>query len=332
MAWKICISNYRKDKHLNIRENPWLLLPVLLAASLLVGGLALGMGEHWINPLRPGDDMASRIVWELRWPRILTAFAVGGLLALAGAWFQVLLGNPLAEPYVLGVAGSAAVGAISAMALFPDAAWVMSIGAFIGAWVGIAVVLAFAHLGTARLLLAGVVLAAFWGAVLMLLIALLPERGVVRAYAWMMGDLSNSLLPGWSLLLAWAVALACGLLLSLSLDKLLLGEKHAEALGVDVYRLRRQLLLLASAVTAIAVTAAGTIGFVGLVVPHLMRLLFGSLHRSVLIASAFGGGLLLIMADSAARMVIAPAELPVGVLTAMIGVPVFLWLLLRRTS
>jgi len=148
----------------------------------------------------------------------------------------------------------------------------------------------------------------------------------------MMGDLSNSLLPGWSLLLAWALALACGLLLSRSLDKLLLGEKHAAALGVDVSRLRRQLLLLASAVTAIAVTAAGTIGFVGLVVPHLMRLLLGSLHRSVLIASAFGGGMLLIMADSAARLVIAPAELPVGVLTAMIGVPVFLWLLLRRTS
>jgi iron complex transport system permease protein len=218
------------------------------------------------------------------------------------------------------------------MALIPDTTWAVSLGAFIGAWVGIAIVLSFSHLGSARLLLAGVVLAAFWAAILMLLIALLPERDVARAYAWMMGDLSNSALPVWSLILAWAAALACGLMLSLSLDKLLLGEKHAASLGVNVPQLRTLLLLLASAVTALAVTAAGTIGFVGLVVPHLMRLLFGSLHKSVLIASAFGGGVLLMLADTAARIVISPAELPVGVLTAMIGVPVFLWLLLRRTT
>ncbi len=307
---------------------------ILITASagvvLAVAFVALGLGEHWIHPLSPANSMESVILWEIRWPRILTAFAVGGLLALAGAWFQVLLGNPLAEPYVLGVAGSAAVGAVTGMMLLPDSVVATSIGAFIGAWVGIAAVLSFSHLGPTRLLLAGVVLAALWGAVLMLLMALLPERGLMLAYAWMMGDLSNSSLPVWSLLLVWSVALVCGLILSLSLDKLLLGERHAEALGVNVTRLRKVLLLLASAVTAIAVTAAGTIGFVGLVVPHLMRLLFGSLHKAVLIASAFGGGLLLIIADTAARTVMMPAELPVGVLTAVIGVPVFLLLLLRR--
>ncbi|MDQ6967306.1 MAG: iron ABC transporter permease [Mariprofundaceae bacterium] len=317
---------------MNIRKNPYSLFCVLLLISLAVALIALGMGEHWINPLSPSSDMESRILWELRWPRLLTAFAVGGMLALAGAWFQVLLGNPLAEPYVLGVAGSAAVGAVSAMIFMPDAAWAVSLGAFVGAWVGITVVLFFSRLGSARLLLAGVVLAAFWAAVLMLLIALLPERGVALAYAWMMGDLSNSALPIWLLMLVWAAALACGLILSLSLDKLLLGEKHAAALGVNVPHLRKLLLLLASAVTALAVTAAGTIGFVGLVVPHLMRLLLGSLHQSVLIASAFGGGVLLMLADTAARTVISPAELPVGVLTAIIGVPVFLWLLLRRNA
>jgi len=312
--------------------NSGVLLAILIVATVAVFVLALGMGGHWINPLVADNSVDAAIVWELRWPRVLIAFAVGGMLALAGAWFQVLLGNPLAEPYVLGVAGSAAVGAVSGMMLFPDSALALSIGAFVGAWAGIAAVLSFSHLGPARLLLAGVVLAAFWGALLMLLMALLPERGVALAYGWMMGDLSTSALPVWLLLLVWAGALACGLLLSLSLDRLLLGERYAAALGVDVVRLRRVLLLLASAVTAVAVTAAGTIGFVGLVVPHLMRLLVGSLHRYVLIASAFGGGLLLVVADTAARMVIAPAELPVGVLTAVIGVPVFLWLLLRRRS
>ena len=315
---------------MKLQKNELLLIAAFVGIAMSVIFIALGVGEHWINPLNPSSDMEVLILWEIRLPRILTAFAVGGMLALAGAWFQVLLGNPLAEPYVLGVAGSAAVGAVSAMMLFPDSTLAMSMGAFIGAWVGIAAVLSFSFLGATRLLLAGVVLAAFWGAILMLLMALLPERSLMLAYAWMMGDLSSSSLPVWSLLLVWLLALMCGVFLSLSLDKLLLGERHAEALGVHVPRLRLMLLFLASAVTAIAVTAAGTIGFVGLVVPHLMRLLFGSLHMAVLISSAFGGGILLIMADTTARTIISPAELPVGVLTAMIGVPIFLYLLLRR--
>jgi len=305
----------------------WLALLGAVVICLLLG---LAVGEHWINPFAPGDALEQTILWELRFPRLLTAFAVGGLLALAGAWFQVLLGNPLAEPYVLGVAGSASAGAVSGLMFMPESAWVMSLGAFAGAWIGIVAVMFFAHLGPNRMLLAGVVLAAFWSAVLALLLALLPEQGLFRAFSWMMGDLSHSDLPISVLLLAWGIALGCGLMLSRSLDKLLLGERHAEALGVDVKRLRQRLLLLASAVTALAVTAAGTIGFVGLVIPHLMRLLFGSLHRAVLPASAIGGGLLLVLADSTARTVIAPAELPVGILTAIIGVPVFLYLLLRR--
>lgn len=301
---------------------------LLLTGCLLL--LVMCAGDSWINPLRM-NALDHTIFLELRIPRVLIAFAVGGLLALAGAWFQVLLGNPLAEPYVLGVAGSASVGAVTGLMLLPESVWAMSIGAFVGAWVGIAVVMAFSHLGPSRVLLAGVVLAAFWAAVLALLLTLLPEHGLGRAFAWMMGDLSHSDIPVPILLMAWTVALGCGMLLSRSLDMLLLGERHAEALGVDVPSLRRRLLFLASAVTAVAVTAAGTIGFVGLVVPHLMRLIFGSLHRFVLPASAIGGGLLLAMADTASRTVIAPAELPVGVLTAMIGVPVFLYLLLRRT-
>jgi len=303
-----------------------LLLMIAVAACLLLG---LSAGEQWINPFdASGQDAV--ILWSLRVPRLMLAFAVGGLLALAGAWFQVLLGNPLAEPYVLGVAGSASAGAVVGLMGWPDSALVMSVGAFAGAWLGIVCVMFFSHLGPNRMLLAGVVLAAFWSAVLALLLAMLPEQGLFRVFAWMMGDLGQSDMPLPVLLSAWVLALGCGLLLSRSLDMLLLGERHAEALGVNVQRLRRQLLLLASAVTALAVTAAGTIGFVGLVIPHLMRLLFGALHRFVLPASAVGGGLLLMLADAAARSVIAPAELPVGVLTAMIGVPVFLLLLLRR--
>jgi iron complex transport system permease protein len=207
----------------------------------------------------------------------------------------------------------------------------MSLGAFVGACAGIAVVMSFSHLGTSRLLLAGVVLAAFWAACLALLISLMSQSHLGFAMAWMMGNVAESVLPAWFLLLCWGVALLAGVVLSHSLDLMLLGEKHASALGVDVRRMRRWLLLLASAVTAVAVTAAGTIGFVGLVIPHLMRMLVGSLHQTLLPASAFGGGVLLVLADTAARTVIAPAELPVGVLTAMIGVPVFLWLLVRRS-
>ena len=301
-----------------------------VASVLLAVCLALGAGEVWINPLHPLSDMERTILWELRLPRLLIAFAVGGLLAMAGSWFQVLLGNPLAEPYVLGVAGSSAVGAILTLMLISTSIVLMSAGAFAGAVAGIALMMAFVHLGSGRLLLAGVVLAAFWSALITLLLALMPNRDIGLAFAWMMGDLSTSAIPIPLLLLFWFAALIAGLVLSPKLDALLLGEKHAMLLGVNVSALRGTVLLLASLVTAVAVTAAGTIGFVGLVIPHLMRLVFGSLHRYVLPASAVGGGLLLMLADSAARTVIAPAELPVGVLTAMIGVPLFLWLLLRR--
>ncbi|MFQ5581023.1 MAG: FecCD family ABC transporter permease [Mariprofundaceae bacterium] len=310
--------------------NHWTLAVVLLVLAALVGIISLGSGDGWINPFSPQSALEQTILWELRMPRILIAFVVGGLLALAGAWFQVLLGNPLAEPYVLGVAGSSAVGAICSVALMPASAWSMSAGAFAGAWIGIILIMAFSHLGPSRLLLAGVVLAAFWGACVALLLALLPAQQLGMAFGWMMGDLSASEIPVAGLLAIWTASLACGMALSRSLDMLLLGEAHAVALGIDIRRLRLMLLFLASAVTSIAVAAAGTIGFVGLIVPHIMRLLFGSLHRMVLPSSALGGGILLMLADTGARTVIAPAELPVGVITALIGVPVFLWLLLKR--
>lgn len=305
-------------------------LSLLLGLLALAVFLSLSAGERWLWPFAEGEGLDAVILWDLRLPRLLTAFAVGGLLALAGAWFQVMLGNPLAEPYVLGVAGSAAVGAVIMLSLFPESPPGMSFGAFIGAGVGIAVVMAFVQLGPGRLLLAGVVLAAFWSALIALMLALLPQGQLGLALGWMLGDVSSSVIPCSALLALWALALACGLLLASSLDRLLLGERHAAALGVDVRRLRWILLLAASGATAIAVTAAGTIGFIGLVIPHAMRLIFGGMHRVMLPASAIGGGVLLMLADTGARSVIAPAELPVGVITAFIGVPVFLWLLWKR--
>lgn len=305
--------------------------PVLIAVAFLIAlTLALGMGESWLNPWQSHTGVDAEILWQVRLPRVLVAFAVGGLLALAGCWFQVLLGNPLAEPYVLGVAGSASTGAVIALSIFPDSAAAMSIGAFTGAAAGIVLVTAFTHLGPNRLLLAGVVLAAFWGALLSLLLTLLPPQRLGLALAWMMGDVSASLLPAGGLLAAWAAALLAGMLLCRALDTLLLGEMHARALGLNVARLRVGILLLASASTALAVTAAGPIGFVGLVVPHACRLLVGGLHRALLPAAAVAGGLLLMLADAGARTLTAPAELPVGVITAIIGVPVFLWLLIKR--
>jgi iron complex transport system permease protein len=305
-----------------------LLLLLVLTAGVLA--MAASLGASWINPFHPADATSAAIYWQLRLPRVLTAFAVGGLLAVAGTWFQVMLQNPLAEPYILGVAGSAASGAVAAAALFPDTTLAMPAGAFAGACLGIGIVGLFAALGPARLLLAGVVLAAFWAAVLALLLTLLPAGELGRAFGWMLGDLSSSPLPVSLLLAALVASVLAGLGVSVSLDRLLLGERQAKALGVPVRRLHLGLLLGASAMTAVAVTAAGTIGFVGLVVPHLVRMLIGPMHRTLIPAAALAGGALLVVADTAARTVVAPAELPVGVLTAMLGVPVFLFLLAHR--
>lgn len=304
-------------------------LAALATAAGLVALLALAAGEAWINPFHPGSPLDATILWELRWPRVQTAAAVGALLALAGAAFQLVLGNSLAEPYVLGIAGASAVGALAGLAAAPAGPWSASLGAFVGASAGIAAILPFVRLGPQRLLLAGVVLGALWGATVATLLTALPERQLGRALGWMMGDLASQAIPTQALWATAAAALVAGLALAPALDRLLLGEAHAEALGTPVRALRWGALLLASTATAVAVAAAGTIGFVGLVVPHAARMVFGPLHRTLLPAAALGGAILLVLADLGSRVVIAPAELPVGVVTAAVGVPVFLWLLLR---
>ena len=273
-----------------------------------------------------GRRWTLRILWELRLPRALTAFAVGALLGLAGALMQVLLRNPLGDPYVLGVSGGAACAVLLAMLLGLPLLWLAPL-AFAGALASTVLVFALARVGQ-NLLLTGVVLAAGWGAAISFILSTSPPVQLPGMLFWLMGDLSGAPAPG----LAWAVLVA-GLLLTLPLARELnllgRGDSAAASLGVATGRLRWQVYVLASLLTGTAVSIAGSIGFVGLIAPHLVRLLLGSDHRLVLPGAALLGGGLLVLADTLARTLIAPQQLPVGVLTALLGVPLFL-LLLRR--
>jgi iron complex transport system permease protein len=278
-----------------------------------------------------GTELDRTLILDLRLPRVLSAFAVGGLLAVAGALMQVLLRNPLADPYVLGLSGGAAVGALLAM-LAGLAGLVVSGSAFAGAMLATLLVFGLAH-GSgswtpSRLLLTGVVVAAGWGALITLILAMTPAARLPGMLYWLMGDLSHSGQP-WPGLLV--LLLVCLLVLPLgrSLNVLARGSMQAAALGVSVRPLEWLVYLLASVLTATAVTMAGAVGFVGLVVPHMLRLLLGNDQRLILPACALAGGILLVLADTVARVVIAPEQLPVGVITALLGVPTFLYLLYR---
>jgi iron complex transport system permease protein len=300
--------------------------------ALAAGSVPIALPAVWKAIAGDGGDTASAVVRELRWPRAMAAFAVGGLLATAGALMQVLLRNPLADPYVLGLSGGAACGALGAMLL--GAAALVTPAAFGGAVVSSVLVFGLARgdgtWSPTRLLLTGIVVAAGWGALIMLMLSTAPEAQVRGMLFWLIGDLSSSTHGGLALM-----ALAAVLLLALPLarDATLLsrGDVTAASLGVSVRPLTFALHGLAAAATAIAVTVEGSVGFVGLVVPHAMRMLIGNDQRWLLPASALAGGALLVIADTLARTIVAPAQLPVGVLTALAGVPVFLWLL-RRTG
>lgn len=279
-----------------------------------------------------GDDMQAAIVRELRLPRAVAAFACGGLLALAGALMQVLLRNPLADPYVLGISGGAAVGALAAMT-FGLVSWMVDGAAFAGALAAMALVFGLSRGEGAwtqtRLLLTGVIVAAGCGAVVSMMLALAPDTRVQSMLFWLMGDASGAARP-WPALALLALGLLVAMPFSRDLNVLARGELGARALGVPVERLRLLVYVLASLLTAVSVTQVGSVGFVGLVVPHLIRLALGNDQRLLLPAATLAGGALLTAADTAARTMIAPMQLPVGVLTALIGVPVFLFLLVRH--
>ncbi len=302
---------------------------LLLALSL--GSAPLSLGELWAAARGQGGLLANTLVWELRLPRALSAFAVGGLLAVAGALMQVLLRNPLADPYVLGLSGGASIGALAAM-LAGLGALLISSAAFAGALFSTLLVFGLAHgrggWTPARLLLTGVVVASGWGAMITLMLALSPAERLPGMLYWLMGDLAYARAPWPPLLLLMGV---CAVLVPLgrSLNVLARGALPAAALGVNVRPLEWGIYILASLLTAAAVTTAGSIGFVGLVIPHMLRLIVGNDQRRLLPACALAGGTLLVLADTLARTVIAPEQLPVGVITALLGVPTFLFLLHR---
>ena len=303
-----------------------------LTLALTMGSVDLDVPTVWRALTGNVADTAGTIVRELRLPRAIAAFAVGGLLAVAGALMQVLLRNPLADPYVLGLSGGAACGALTA--LLVGAASLTTPAALAGAIVSTLLVFGLArgpgqHAST-RLLLTGVVIAAGWGAAIMLLLSLAPDAQIRGMLFWLIGDLSSATEGGKAFLVLLGVLL---LALPLSRDATLLarGEVTAATLGVPVRAVTLGLHALAAVATAVAVTVAGSVGFVGLVVPHAVRLVIGNDQRWLLPASALAGGALLVFADTMARTIVAPAQLPVGVLTALAGVPLFLWLL-RRTQ
>ena len=302
----------------------------VVALALTVGSVDIGPAAVWRALLGDGSDPSATVVRELRLPRAIAAFAVGGLLAVAGALMQVLLRNPLADPYVLGLSGGAACGALAA--LLVGAAALVTPAAFAGAGVSTLLVFGLARgSGTwapTRLLLTGIVVAAGWGALIMLMLALAPDAQVRGMLFWLIGDLSGAT-HGGRALVALAVVLAIALPFARDATLLARGEATAATLGVPVRTVTFALHALAAAATAVAVTVAGSVGFVGLVVPHAVRLVIGNDQRFLLPASALAGGALLVVADTLARTIVAPAQLPVGVLTALAGVPLFLWLLRR---
>jgi iron complex transport system permease protein len=314
---------------------------LLVAAALVLLGLSLSSGSV---PLSLGDvagalwsdapTLARDVVHELRLPRALSAFAVGGLLALSGAILQVLLRNPLADPYVLGVSGGASVAALVAIMLGLPAAGVDGLAA-LGALAACLLVYALAQgpggWTPTRLLLTGVIVAAGAGSVVSLLLALGDETRLRGMVFWLLGDLSRSDRWPWLMTLLAAGA-AAGVLLGRQLNVLARGALQAASVGMDVRRLQILLFVVSSALTGSAVSAAGSIGFVGLVTPHVVRLALGSDNRVVLPASALLGGVLLMAADLAARVLIAPRQLPVGALTALVGVPLFLALMYRQRA
>jgi iron complex transport system permease protein len=320
-------------------------LPAALLAALVVGTIDVSLGDAARAMLGSADQTTQFVVRDLRLPRAVLAMLVGAGLGISGAALQGVLRNPLAEPYLLGVSGGAAVGAVLAVTAGLAAAMV-PLAAFAGAIAAVAVALFVAHATHGRgdprvLVMAGVVVGAFANAAIMVLLARADVSTVRGALWWMMGSVANAT---WSQTAWLAVYLLPGVAMLVahgrSLDALSLGEDSAAGLGVDVDRAARRVYLAASFVAAATVAAAGLVGFVGLVVPHIARRLVGAGggtgngrgrggHRLVLVASMMTGATLVVLADLAARIALPPADLPLGAVTAMVGVPFFL-ITLRR--
>ena len=293
-----------------------------------LGRVAIGQSDQLPTEYR-------LIVFDLRLPRILLGILVGAALSVSGASFQAMLRNPLADPFILGVSSGAAVGSILATLIAPRFTLITPLGAFLGAITTIAAVYFLGRregeLDSTTLLLGGVISASFLSAVVMFLMTALTGRDLRGTVFWLMGDLSTPIQPGLQWIFSVGLLAGIGAIYTTAADLnlLLTGEREAIHLGVDVTRVKLVVYVSASLLTGLAVSASGTIGYVGLLVPHAVRLLFGPDYRLLIPASALCGAIAIVLADTLARTVAAPTELPVGAMTAMAGAPLFIYLLRR---
>jgi len=307
----------------------------LVVVALAALALAVAVGPTRV----PWPEFAhSPIVRELRLPRALLGFLVGGALGVAGAALQAIVRNPLADPFLLGLSGGAGLGAVLAIAFAAGGPWATPLAAFAGALAAMALVYRIGLAGGGELeprmlILGGVAVGAFAGAVTTAVVSLADAVALRNALLWLWGGLSGASWDTLAVVCAYLpIPLALLFAAARPLDLLALGEEPARYLGADVASLRRRVYVAASLLTAVAVAVSGVIGFVGLIVPHGMRALLGDRHRVLLPAAFLGGGTLLVLADAAARVVVAPRELPVGIVTALVGVPVFALLVRRWTT
>jgi iron complex transport system permease protein len=305
-----------------------------LLVAVAVGPVRLPPGSL-LSALGDPTSPEGRIVWDLRLPRALLAFVVGGALGVSGAALQALVRNPLAEPFLLGISGGAGLAAVVAIAAGVDGAWTLPLAAFGGALIASATVYRLSLVGGQRLdprtlLLAGVVVAAFCQAIMSALLTQVEAPRLRDAFLWLLGGFGAASWPALQVFVVYVTPplLALGMT-ARSLDLLSLGDEPAHALGTAVERTKRTVYLTTGLLTAASVAMSGMIGFVGLVAPHAMRGWLGPLHRRLLPAVFVASGSLLVLADALARTAARPAELPVGAVTALIGVPLFAWLLRR---
>jgi iron complex transport system permease protein len=336
-------------KALTLRRLIWIcgsLLATLFAVmviALKVGAVPISIADLTVSLGRwmvgrgtqlPSDYQV--IVFGIRLPRIILAMLVGGALSVSGTSFQALLRNPLADPYVLGVSSGGAVGAILGLILAPQQPLLAPLMAFVGAIATIAAVYFLGRrkgqLDSTTLLLAGIISASFLSAVISFLVTTLAGRDLRGLVFWLMGDLSTPLQPSLHWVLLGGLILGVGAIYTTAADLNVIttGEREAVHLGVDVTRVKLVVYVSASLLTGLAVSVSGAIGYVGLLVPHAMRMLFGSDYRVLIPTSLIGGAIAVVAADTLARTVMKPTELPVGAVTAILGAPFFIYLLRRR--
>lgn len=320
----------------------WIVSILLLALSVWLG-ISIGAVQIPLDTLWGGseDTTATTIVWQIRMPRVFLAALVGAALAVAGASFQALLKNPLADPYTLGVSSGASVGAVATLFFGMSIPFVgmftLPLLSMVGALVTLLLVLTFARamdksLRMETIILTGIITSSFFGAMISLMIALTGEE-LRQIIGWLLGSVAMRTWVHVQMIVPFVV-IAGGWLLfrARDLNALQLGEDRAHHLGVNVSRVKKEVLIGGSVLTGAAVAVSGTIGFVGLVIPHMTRLLFGADNRHVLPLSMINGASLLILCDLVARTIIEPTELPIGVMTALLGAPVFAWIFFRQRT